>query len=99
MEKLRVLSLDGNPISNFEPLAFLREIEGLSLANIGISDLSWARRMFGLKILDLRDNKITDASPLYDLQGLDDLDLRGNPIMAGDVEKLRKLLSNTGILF
>jgi Leucine-rich repeat (LRR) protein len=43
-----------------------------------------------LKRVYLSNNFITDISPLFELDGLDYVDLTGNKIKAGQVEKLTK---------
>ncbi len=71
----------------------------LSLRGQGLTAISEDIKLNGVSNLDLRDNRLTDLTPLYDCEALTQLDVRGNEISAEQYEKLREALPECNIVW
>ena len=91
---LRDLSLAGDNVSDFGPLADLEGLEVLNLSFNELADLSGLENLTNLTLLDLENNNITDISALVANSGLGDGDrviLFGNPLSARAFEDIATL--------
>ena len=81
-------------------LASLPALRSLRLARGGLSDVSFLSGLSLLESLSLEENVLTDESldALTSLTSLRELDLRGNPVTAVGLQKLRESLPQTRIL-
>ena len=72
--------------------SFKNDVTELSLVGCGISDISVLSRCTSLKKLDLSDNPITDASPLYGLSSLRELYISGTSLTPDQIAELEAKL-------
>lgn len=79
-EKVRVLDLHGNMISDLTPLAVLINLEELWLNKNQINDLKPLMGLKKLKGLALNNNQIKDLAPLSGLKELEYLTIQNNKI-------------------
>ena len=99
LTELTALSLNGCSLRDISILAALTKLESLSLEENGISDLSPLARLTGLKSLYLCGNgDIGSLEPLYGLDGLVTLDIRGREIKSGEYDELAAALPGCNIL-
>ncbi|MBD2459738.1 leucine-rich repeat domain-containing protein [Oscillatoria sp. FACHB-1407] len=81
LTNLTQLSLYNNQISDLKPIEALTNLTLLYLSNNQISDLKPIEALTNLTLLDLENNRITEIPvAIAQLNQLDKLDLRGNPI-------------------
>ena len=86
-------NFERNQISDLSPLAGLKNLSGLALADNQISDLSPLSGLINLGHLSIYFNpEITDLSPLVDLKNLDYIALIGNTEMS-DISPLAGLVN------
>lgn len=116
LKNLRLLHLYGNRISDLTGLSSLTDLRILLLHNNRITDiaplsnliklgetpLSWRPPEHEGKTisLDLRNNKISDISPLVKNEGLsqgDGVDLRGNPLSSDSLDRYILQLQARGV--
>lgn len=71
---------------------FKSDVTDLSLVGCGISDISVLARCTSLKTLDLSDNPISDASPLYGLSSLKELYISGTLLTPDQIAELEAKL-------
>ena len=86
---LDYLLLDGNPVQDFSPLAEMKNLDTLGLAETGVQDISFLSGLSRLKTLYLGDNRISDITPLHPLMGLQYLELQNNQVV--DISALEGL--------
>ena len=99
LTELTALSLNGCSLRDISAIAALTKLESLSLEENGISDLSPLARLTGLKSLYLSGNgDIGSLEPLYGLDGLVTLDIRGREIKSGEYDELAAALPGCNIL-
>jgi len=91
LDKLTILEIAGNQISDTTPLHSLTNLTELYLRNNLLTDISPLESLTNLTTLDLSSNTITDISPLQPLTKLLDLYLYNNKIV--DISPLRFLTS------
>ena len=90
LTELEVLNLaSGKKITDFTPLASLKNLTSLSCTNTNISDLSPLTGLKNLQWLYLEKNQISNISPLKDLPKLKSVDLSYNQIK--DIPPLKDL--------
>jgi hypothetical protein len=90
------LYLDGNLISDITPLNRLLRLDSISLDNNLISDISVLSRFNArLAAASLMNNNISDVSPLFEMNRLEFLNLRDNPL---SMEQIVELKSKVGAL-
>ena len=79
---LEQVDLGGNPITDFAPLSELTSLTRLDFwgNRLGDDDLSTIKGLTQLTELDLRNNQISDVTPLTQLVNLKKLRIKGNPI-------------------
>ncbi|MDQ0227173.1 leucine-rich repeat domain-containing protein [Metabacillus niabensis] len=91
---LEYLSVDGNPIKNFEPISHLTNLISLSLGNTGISDYSILENLTNLEFLSLHENNLESIDALPALEGLTYLNLYINNLKnLKGIEKFPALVS------
>lgn len=78
-QELKTLILDDNNISDISIIGTLSNLEGLTISNNCIEDMSPLLDCISLRRIDLCNNKINHAIPL---EGLEHIDLKGNPIVS-----------------
>ncbi len=64
LTQLKVLSLNGVPISDITPLAELTQLQELDLTATDVADLTPLARLTQLRYLNLSATKVTDLTPL-----------------------------------
>ena len=77
--------------------SFKNDVTELSLVGCGISDISVLSRCTSLKKLDLSDNPITDASPLYGLSSLRELYISGTSLTPDQIAELEAKLPDCAV--
>ena len=92
------LSLIGNRIRDFSPLAQLGSLDVLNLSGNKVSDLSPLAGMTGLRALYLDGNPLGDLSPLYALQNLNTLSIQGCGVGEEELTALAAALPACAIL-
>ena len=85
--------VNSNRISDFSPLAGLKQLTSLTLTDLGITDVSPLENLTQLDTLRLSNNAITDVSPLENLTQLSSLSLYYNAIV--DISPLENLTQLT----
>ena len=71
--ELRALDLFGSTVSHPEALTDLPELNYVNLGNTGVRDLSCFSSMQAMTVLDLRENPLTDLTPLLECPWLEQL--------------------------
>lgn len=89
LKSLTALVLDGCHLKEFDFLKAMKKLEGLSLRNNEITDLTPLKKFPNLVGLWLDNNQINDVLPIAKLKKLQTLTLRDNNI--ADVSSLAKL--------
>jgi len=98
LTNLIYLDLFNDQISDISALAGLTNLTFLNLGNNKINEISSLSGLTNLTNLALTNNQISDINKLKELKNLKSLDLRLNPIINGQIEKLREALPITQIL-
>ena len=80
LTSLRTLTLDGNSVSDIDPLSGLTSLSFLSLSSNSISDIAPLSSLTDLTFLSLNSNSISDIGPLSGLTSLTFLFLDINSI-------------------
>ena len=100
LDQLRTLHLGRNPLSlahilEKEPL--LPRVTDWGLNGLGISDLNLLSNFTGLTHARLRDNGIRDIGPLLNIDGLQLVDLGGNPLSQVSLKTYATMLEARGV--
>ena len=74
---VKLIELDISYCTNIENLQCLEKLESLDISNTNISTLNFSQNMKNLKNLIISNTNITDLLPLYKLEELEYLDIRG----------------------
>lgn len=77
---LEKIELHSAHLSDIRPLAALKQLKHLALANNDISDLSALAELPTLESLDLQNNRVSSLEPLLGLTKLKVLYVYGNPL-------------------
>jgi Leucine-rich repeat (LRR) protein len=91
------LNLIGNAIKDSKELSDFNELTALSLQKNGLVELKGPRSMKKLEVLDIRHNRITDYSPLFELKNLKKLYV-DTEIPTTQFEALQQQLPQTTII-
>lgn len=86
-------------IEDFSPIADLVNIENLIIVYTDMSDISFVSGLKSAQVISIDNNKITDPSPLYELERVEQVDLYKNPISKADQEAVIENMPNTVVLF
>ena len=99
LERVKVLSLTYNHLTDINVLAGLTKLETLSLEFNQLTDVGALAGLKQLTYLALDRNQLIDISPLAGLRQLQGLDLRDNPKLTKvEIDKLQKALPNCAII-
>ena len=66
LQRLREVDFSGSAVSHLEALTTLSSLQYVNLTETGTRDLAFAASIPALTELDLRDNHLTDLTPLLD---------------------------------
>lgn len=90
LDRLQVLYLDSNGITDIAPVSELTELRELTLNQNSITDISPLSSLADLESLYIGGNSISDISPLSGLTGMKKLDISQN-MNIGSVEPLSEM--------
>jgi Leucine-rich repeat (LRR) protein len=101
LKKLRILELSLNQIRELpEELGSLNELRALDLTDNGISNIDCVTRLQNLEELSLFGCALTKLpKDIGNLKKLKYLGIKGNPIDAGELKRIRQSLPNCEIIF
>ncbi len=71
---------DAISLSDYAPISSLSRLDFLSMEGCKLQEVSWITPLKNLTYVSLRDNQISDVSPLAQLPLLTNLDVTGNPV-------------------
>ena len=87
---LQYLDLDNlGSIPDYSPLASCNRLSTLQLDDSGLTNISFVEKIPNLGYLSVRDNQISDLTPLSNCKNLYNLDVVGNPVR--DIKVLGEL--------
>lgn len=102
MDQLKKADLSGNGISNiyiFLYSASRFSLQELNLSANALEDITPLASLVALERLDLSGNNISSLQALMSMDGLKQLNLKGNPLTDEQVEELRGELPDCEIVF
>jgi Leucine-rich repeat (LRR) protein len=84
------IDLSDNRITDLRPMENLELVETLNLSENLISDIDSLEYLTSLRELHLANNRIREIEPLFSLANLEFVDLTGNPVSPGVIQKLKE---------